>query len=91
VAQVVEYWITVLKEGGSSPPGVFGDAAAEFAERKFTAVVENAAPGRAPRGVARHGTARYGPRGGGGAPRPKERMSPNSDINFCSSNPSFNN
>jgi hypothetical protein len=27
---------------------------------KFTAVVENAAPGRAPRGVARHGTARYG-------------------------------
>jgi len=57
VAQVVEYWITVLKEGGSSPPGVFGDAAAEFAERKFTAVVENVAPGRAPRGVARHGTA----------------------------------
>jgi hypothetical protein len=45
VAQVVKYWITVLKEGGSSPPGVFGDAAAEFAERKFTAVVENAAPG----------------------------------------------
>ncbi len=32
VAQVVEYWNTVLKEGGSSPPGVFGDAAAEFAE-----------------------------------------------------------
>jgi hypothetical protein len=32
VAQVVEYWITVLKEGGSSPPGVFVDAAAEFAE-----------------------------------------------------------
>jgi hypothetical protein len=32
VAQLVEYWITVVKEGGSSPPGVFGDAAAEFAE-----------------------------------------------------------
>ncbi len=28
--------------------------------RKFTAVVENAAPGRAPRGVARPDTARYG-------------------------------
>ncbi len=27
---------------------------------KFTAVVGNAAPGRTPRGVARHGTARYG-------------------------------
>ncbi len=32
VAQVVEYWITVPQEGGSSSPGVFGDAAAEFAE-----------------------------------------------------------
>ncbi len=32
VAQVVEYWIIVPKEGGSSSPGVFGDAAAEFAE-----------------------------------------------------------
>jgi hypothetical protein len=32
VAQVVEYWITVPKEDGSSPIGVFGDAAAEFAE-----------------------------------------------------------
>jgi hypothetical protein len=28
--------------------------------RKFTAVVQNAAPGGAPRGVARHGTAQYG-------------------------------
>ena len=27
---------------------------------KFTAVVGNAAPGRTPRGVSRHGTARYG-------------------------------
>ncbi len=32
VAQVVEYWNIVLKKAGSSPPGVFGDAAAEFAE-----------------------------------------------------------
>ncbi len=32
ICSVVEYWITVPKEGGSSPPGVFGDAAAEFAE-----------------------------------------------------------
>ncbi len=32
MTQVVEYWITVPQEGGSSPPGVFGDAAAEFAE-----------------------------------------------------------
>jgi hypothetical protein len=27
---------------------------------KFTAVVQNAAPGRAPRGVARHGTVWHG-------------------------------
>ncbi len=32
MAQVVEYWIIVPQEGGSSPPGVFGYAAAEFAE-----------------------------------------------------------
>ncbi len=32
VAQLVEYWITVPKEGGSILPGVFGAAAAEFAE-----------------------------------------------------------
>jgi hypothetical protein len=32
VAQLVDYWITVSKEGGSSLPGAFGAAAAEFAE-----------------------------------------------------------
>ncbi len=34
VAQLVEYWITVPMEGGSSPPGVFAAAAAaaEFVE-----------------------------------------------------------
>jgi hypothetical protein len=32
VAQFVEYWITVPKEGDSSPPGVFAAAAAEFVE-----------------------------------------------------------
>ncbi len=32
VAQLVEHWITVPKEGGLSPPGVFGAAAAEFAK-----------------------------------------------------------
>jgi hypothetical protein len=32
VAQLVEYQSIVPKEGSSSPPAVFGDAAAEFAE-----------------------------------------------------------
>jgi len=32
VAQLVEHRITVSKEGGSSPPGVVGAAAAEFAK-----------------------------------------------------------
>jgi hypothetical protein len=32
MAQLVEYWITVPKEGGSSPSGVFSAAATEFAE-----------------------------------------------------------
>ncbi len=64
MAQLVEYRITVPKEGGSSPPRVFGAAAAESPNsiwRKFTAVVENVASDRAPRGVARHGmAAQYG-------------------------------
>ncbi len=48
MVQLVEFQSIALKEGGSSPPGVFGDAAAEFAEfdqRKFTAVVQNPATG----------------------------------------------
>jgi hypothetical protein len=32
VAQLIEWQIIDLKELGSSLPGVFGDAAAEFAE-----------------------------------------------------------
>ena len=32
VAQLVEWQISDLKEVGSNPPGVFGAAAAEFAE-----------------------------------------------------------
>jgi hypothetical protein len=32
VAQLVEWQIRNLKEGGSIPPGVFGAAAAEIAE-----------------------------------------------------------
>ena len=36
MAQLVEYRITVLEEGGSSLPGVFGAAAAEFAEFDLT-------------------------------------------------------
>jgi hypothetical protein len=32
VAQLVEYWVTVPKEVGSNPPGVFAAAAAEFVE-----------------------------------------------------------
>jgi hypothetical protein len=64
VAQLVEYGITVPKEGSSILPGVFGAAAAESPNsiwRKFTAVVENVASDRAPRGVARHGmAAQYG-------------------------------
>ncbi len=64
MAQLVEYGITVPKEGSSILPGVFGAAAAESPNsiwRKFTAVVENVASDRAPRGVARHGmAAQYG-------------------------------
>jgi hypothetical protein len=59
VAQLVEWQIRNLKEGGSIPPGFLALPLTKSANSiwlKFTAVVQNAAPSRAPSGVARHGT-----------------------------------